>query len=157
MSSRIFNQGVVLYLKGTASGTYLDKIGATRNIGTLAQTYTASDEFQIGASQDCSIWLQGTLAGALTVSVALLLKRSDGSGLTWKWASIRTERLDDGQVLKVQVLAAADFKEPDASTAGDLVLGTMGHRMSATAKLIVKADAAPAAGDIVIAAVNVEG
>ena len=151
------DQGVVLYLRGTASGTYVDRKGVTRSVGALTQSYQASDEFYVGRGQSLLLTLQGVLGGVVTASVALQIKRIDASGLTWRWATAIMERIDTGALgaSGVNAIAAADLLDPDGVTAADVVFGTTNTRASGLARLIVKADAAPAATDRIALAVDV--
>lgn len=150
------DQGVVLYLRGTASGTYTDKKGATRNIGTLGTSYVASDSFHIGAGQSIVITAQAVL-GAVDANFALQVQRVDDSGLTWRWATVIIERMKDGDMgsAGVQTIVTGDLLEPDGATAADLVYATTNASLSGVARLICKASAGPAATDRVTLAVAV--
>jgi hypothetical protein len=72
---------------------------------------------------------------------------------TWNWAPVQTARSDSGLVLAQHSFASADFTGPDAGdgagTARDILLQTTGHRLQTYGRLLVKASAAPAAGDAI--------
>lgn len=145
--SRTNNYGTVAYATKAAGTAYVDRLGATRASVKIENVWKYSDVINVGATGQLAITVSGKVTGCGSVTIALLTQRTDGSGLTWRYAPVAIAPADaSGIPGSTFAVAPANLVGPD-SAACDFVLLTTNQALSGNCKVAYLAGAGVVGAD----------